>query len=223
MVQRSKFSLGYYLMIFLFILFLETMFFSGPAVKDLPYSKFRDLIQKNKIESVILESDRIYGLLKSEQAPPKAAPQTNTATKKTDTEKGPLPPKPGFTPQQKQTPWYLNFEKNLSQSEKTRRQEILHQFTVVRLADPKLLEVQMSQEMEKAKIQVEMDTLQFRREQASLDAQLKREEMATRVRVAEIQAQAQLNQAEINAESRLRSDLTKAGTDLAKEQVSGTQ
>ena len=118
MVQRSKFSIGYYLMIFLFMLFLETMFFSGSAVKELPYSKFRDLIQKNKIESVILESDKIYGLLKSEQAPSKAATQTKSATTRADAEKSPSPKEPGFTPQQKQTPWYLNFEKNLAQSEK---------------------------------------------------------------------------------------------------------
>ncbi|UCF91974.1 MAG: ATP-dependent metallopeptidase FtsH/Yme1/Tma family protein [Desulfobacterales bacterium] len=140
MIQRSKFSIGYYLMMFLLMLFLETMFFSGPAVKELPYSTFRDLIQKNKVKSVILESDRIYGLLKSEQAPPKAATQASTATPKTGTEPSPSPPKPGFTPQQKQTPWYLNFGKNLAQSEEARRREIQRQFTVVPLTDPTLLE-----------------------------------------------------------------------------------
>jgi len=46
MTQRPKFSIGYYLTIFLLIMFLESMFFSGPAVKELPYSKFQDLIQK---------------------------------------------------------------------------------------------------------------------------------------------------------------------------------
>jgi cell division protease FtsH len=97
------------------MMFLESMFFSGPAVQELPYNRFRDFIQKNKIESVILEPDRIYGLLKSEQAPPKAATQSTSATKKADTGNSVSPPKPGFTPQQKQTPWYLNFEKNLAQ------------------------------------------------------------------------------------------------------------
>ena len=62
MVQRSRFSIGYYLIMFLLILLLENMFFSGPAVKELPYSEFRDLIQANKIQSVIIESDRIYGI-----------------------------------------------------------------------------------------------------------------------------------------------------------------
>jgi len=134
MTQRPKFSIGYYPTICLLILFLESMFFSGPAVKELPYSKFRDLIQENKVESVIIESDRIYGLLKAEHTPPKAATQDTPAAKKTDTKKSAVPPKaatqtttetkktdsqkdaavskPGFTPQQKQTPWYLNFEKN---------------------------------------------------------------------------------------------------------------
>jgi len=138
MIQRSKFSIGYYLSIFLLMLFLETMFFSGSAVKEIPYNKFRDLIETNKIESVILEPDKIYGLLKPESIPPKAATHTNTAPKKTETEKNAAPPKPGFTPQQKQTPWYLNFEKNLAQSEKARRQEIQRQFTVVPLNDPTL-------------------------------------------------------------------------------------
>ena len=44
MIKRSKFSIGYYLILFLLMLFLETMFFSGPAVKEIPYSKFRDFM-----------------------------------------------------------------------------------------------------------------------------------------------------------------------------------
>jgi cell division protease FtsH len=138
MVQRSRFSIGYYLIMFLLILLLENMFFSGPAVKELPYSEFRDLIQENKIESVIIEPDRIYGIKKSQQTPPKTAAPT-TPTKKDDTEKGASLPKPGFTPQQKRTPWYLNFEKNLTQSENDRRSEIQRQFTVIPLTDPGLL------------------------------------------------------------------------------------
>jgi len=139
MVKRSRFSIGYYLTMFLLMLFLETMFFSGSAGKEMPYSKFRDLIQKNKIESVILESDKIYGLLKPEKPPSKAATQTKSATKKADANKTSSAPNPGFTPQQKKTPWYINFEKNLTQSENTRREEIKRQFTVVPLTDPTLL------------------------------------------------------------------------------------
>jgi cell division protease FtsH len=140
MIKRSKFSIGYYLIMFLLMLFLETMFFSGPAVKEIPYSKFRDLIQKNKIERVILESDRIYGLLKSDQASPNAAAGTNAAKGDTGTEKNPTSNEKGFTPQQKQTPWYLSFEKYLAHSKKNPRREIQRQFTVVPLKDPTLLQ-----------------------------------------------------------------------------------
>jgi len=139
MVKRSKFSIGYYLIMLLLMFFLETMFFSGSAGKEMPYSKFRDLIQKNKIESVILESDKIYGLLKPEETSSKAATQTKSATKKADADKTASAPNAGFTPQQKKTPWYLNFEKSLTQSENTRRDQVKRQFTVVPLTDPTLL------------------------------------------------------------------------------------
>jgi cell division protease FtsH len=139
MVQRSKFSIGYYVIIFLMMLLLENIFFSGSAVKELPYSKFRDLIKENKIESVIIEPDRIYGIQKSEQTLPKTATQTNATAKNADVEKSPSSAKAGFTPQQKKTPWYLDFEKNLTQSENARRLEIKRQFTVIPLTDPTLL------------------------------------------------------------------------------------
>ena len=139
MVNRSRFSIGYYLIMFLLILLLENLFFSGPAVKELPYSKFRDLIKENKVKSVIIESDRIYGIQKSEQTPPKTATQTQPPTKKDDAEKSPSSSKPGFTPQQKKTPWYLSFEKNLTKSEDAGRQESQRQFTVIPLSDPTLL------------------------------------------------------------------------------------
>jgi cell division protease FtsH len=122
------------------MLFMETTFFSGSAVKELPYSKFRDLIEKDKIKSVILEPDKIYGLLKSDKVSPKNVTQTNGATKKDGTEKSAAVSKPGFTPQQKRTPWFLNIERRLAQSEETRRQEIQRQFKVVPLTDPALLE-----------------------------------------------------------------------------------
>ena len=65
MQPRHRFLFGYFLMLFTFMLFLDSLFFSGPAVHEIPYSKFRDLIQADKVQSVILEQDRIYGLEKS--------------------------------------------------------------------------------------------------------------------------------------------------------------
>ena len=124
MEDRKKFSLGYYLMIFSLILFLETIFFSGTAVKEIPYSKFRDLIQTDKVQSVIIEPDRIYGL--------KKMPHT-VGKSKTDPAVSEEPS--NFTPHQKHTPWYLDFNKLTGK----RQQERDRQFMVVSLEDPKLL------------------------------------------------------------------------------------
>jgi cell division protease FtsH len=124
MENRNKFSLGYYLMIFALVLFLETIFFSGTAVKEIPYSKFKDLIRADKVQSVIIEPDRIYGLKKGPHAAGK--PKTDAGASEEPV---------NFTPHQKHTPWYLNFDK----LEGKRQQERDRQFVVVSLKDPKLL------------------------------------------------------------------------------------
>jgi cell division protease FtsH len=124
MENRKKFSLSYYLLIFTSILFLETIFFSGTAVKEIPYSKFRDLIQKDEIQSVIIEPDRIYGL--------KNIPNTKGKSK-TDPAVSEEPF--NFIPHQKHTPWYLDFDKLKNK----RQQERDRQFVVVSLEDPNLL------------------------------------------------------------------------------------
>ncbi|MEJ2656177.1 MAG: ATP-dependent zinc metalloprotease FtsH [Desulfobacterales bacterium] len=124
MDDRKKFSLGYYLMIFALILFLETIFFSGTAVKEISYSKFKDLIQANMVKSVIIEQDQIYGLEK----------KPHTAAKP---KKDPVASKeqPNFIPHEKHTPWYLDFDKLTGE----RHQELDRQFMVVSLKDPQLL------------------------------------------------------------------------------------
>jgi cell division protease FtsH len=124
MEDRKKFSLGYYLMIFSLILFLETIFFSGTAVKEIPYSKFKDMIQADKVQSVIIEPDRIYGLKKKPHVA--AKPKTDTVASEEQA---------NFTPHQKHTPWYLDFDKLSGK----RHQQRDRQFMVVSLQDPQLL------------------------------------------------------------------------------------
>jgi hypothetical protein len=68
--------------------------------------------------------------------------------------------------------------------------------------DPKLLEIEGKSNEAKAKLELEMQTLNFRKYQADLDAQLRREEMVTRVKVAQIQGQANVAQAEVHADAR---------------------
>jgi cell division protease FtsH len=125
MEPRYKFSLGYFLMLFTLMLFLDSLLFSGPAVHEISYGKFRDLIQANKVQSIILEQNRIYGL---EKAPPAAA---DTSVSEIASSKG----QDGFAPHQKHTPWYLDF----GRIKRERDQEAQRQFVVTPLQDPQLL------------------------------------------------------------------------------------
>ena len=124
MEPRFKFSLGYFLMLFALMLFLDSVFFSGPAVHEISYSDFRDLLREDKVQSVILEQDRIYGLEKH-------FAKVNTATTEHADSKGSA----GFTPQKKRAPWYLDF----GRLSREREQEVQRQFVVIPLQDPQLL------------------------------------------------------------------------------------
>jgi ATP-dependent Zn protease len=119
MKQQYKFSLGYYLVVFFSIIMLESIFFSGAAVKEISYSRFRDLLTDNRIQSVIVESDRIFGLEKT----PTAA--GGSAAKES----------PAFQPPHKKAPWNLDF--GLFNDNARKKAE--RQFVVTRLDDPKLI------------------------------------------------------------------------------------
>ena len=125
MNQQHKFSLGYSMLVFFTILFLESMFFSGTAVKEISYSNFRSLLAEDKIKSVIVESDRIFGLQKAPKET-RAAPTGDTTSKEST----------AFQPPRKQAPWHLNFSLfNDGQDQTAERQ-----FVVTRLNDPKLID-----------------------------------------------------------------------------------
>jgi len=87
-------------------------------------------------------------------------------------------------------------------------------------ADPKLLEVQAKGMETQAKIQLERETLQFRKYQADLEDKRERDRMMldaqTRLQVAQIQARATVDQAEVNAEARL--EQTRSGNGAARAQ-----
>jgi cell division protease FtsH len=119
MKQQHKFSMGYYLFVFFLIIMMESIFFSGAAVKEISYSRFRNMLAGNRIQSVILTSNRIFGMEKDPSAAGNAA------------EKNPEP----FQPPHKKAPWNLNF--NFFKDKAQQKTE--HQFVVTRLADPKLI------------------------------------------------------------------------------------
>ena len=119
MKQQHKFSLSYYLFVFLTIVLLESIFFSGAAVKEIAYSQFRQLLANNRIQSVIVESDRIFGLEKT-------ATSDNADTSKAS---------PVFQPPRKKAPWHLDF----GLFSKSEQDSADRQFVVTRLDDPNLI------------------------------------------------------------------------------------
>jgi len=119
MKREHKFSLGYYMLVFFAIIMLESIFFSGTAVKEISYNRFRDLLTDNKIQSVILESNHIYGLKKAAKSDKQSAKKES----------------PDFQPPRKKAPWNLDFGL-ISAKE---QQRLKRQFVVTRLKDPQLV------------------------------------------------------------------------------------
>ncbi len=122
MEKRTKFSIWYYIIIFLLILFIESLFFSQPKIKEISYKQFRDYLKEGKIESVVLTQDKIYGKFKAPEDTLKKS-QTNSASK-------------NITIPTKHTPWHLKLEKY----EQEYKQQLARQFYVIRLKDDKLIE-----------------------------------------------------------------------------------
>jgi cell division protease FtsH len=126
MEKRAKFSIWYYLFIFAFILLFDFLFFSQPDVKEISYKDFRDRLVANKLESVIITPDKIYGVMKP------ALDSVSTKVPDTTAKKE----KHGFIAILKHTPWHLNLDKLEAEHQKL----VQRQFTVTRLEDSKLIE-----------------------------------------------------------------------------------
>ena len=82
MEKRTKFSFIYYLFILLSIFVFETLFFSGPEIKELSYSEFRELLAANKIEMVVITQNKITGVLKPAASKKKDTPPASMEEKK---------------------------------------------------------------------------------------------------------------------------------------------
>lgn len=147
MDKRARFSLGYFLWIFLLFWILEGLFFSGPAVKEIPYSQFLDDVRAGKVATVVLTEPTIYGELKGPEGESKSEKAADT---KTDTKAGTEADKTALDVEDKATPWrfspkaitdwFSTAEEKAKQAEKDREEETERQFTVTRVhADDKLV------------------------------------------------------------------------------------
>ncbi len=125
MDKKATFSIWYYVSIFALVLLLETLFFSGYAVKEIDYSEFRNRLEQNKIETVVLTKDYIYGTFMPDKPTAHHVRPDN------------------LTPPVRHTPWYVNLDK-LFDSFKQARQKAKElkqlQFMVVRLDDRGLVD-----------------------------------------------------------------------------------
>ncbi|NOX87628.1 MAG: ATP-dependent zinc metalloprotease FtsH [Calditrichaeota bacterium] len=122
MEKRVKFSIWYYLLIIALIFLFDLFFFSGPQVREISYKTFRDYLNQEKIENVVITRDKIFGLLKEADSLKQA--QDHKAKSE------------DFKPALKHTPWHLNLEKYAKDYEN----RIKRQFTVIRLEDRNLIE-----------------------------------------------------------------------------------
>lgn len=128
MEKRAKFSVWYYLMVFSAILLMDSLFFSGYAVKEISYRDFRDRLAAGQIESVVIMDKKIYGSMKSPDSEKTGRAETRAAGTGES-----------FSPESTHTPWRLKwkeFEKK--REDAVKRQKL--QFMVTRLDDKKLLE-----------------------------------------------------------------------------------
>ncbi len=120
MEKRTKFSIWYYIFVFLFMLLIQTWFFSGSANKEISYKKFLDYLNEDKISSVVLTQNKIYGLLKT---PADSTKKEATASVKENSS--------AIKEIPKATPWRLKLEKY--------EEQLKRQFQVIRLDDKDLL------------------------------------------------------------------------------------
>lgn len=146
MNERARFSVVYYLWVFLLILFLESMFFSGASVKEIPYSEFLSRVEKNQVKAVVLTQDEIYGEMKGPDDKPDekksdAIEATETRTPWTFSWKG-------------IKEWFVAREQEAKQLQAERKASIERQFTVIPLKDDTLVETLQKHDVEfRAKVE----------------------------------------------------------------------
>jgi len=130
---RTRFSLWYYLSLLLSFFLLQSLFFSGSNVREIPYNEFRQDIQAGKVARVAITQDRIYGRLAAPGAAKTKAGNSGAALK--------VPAK--------RAPWQLGqiwealkgLPEGLRSQAKAAKTAAALQFTVVPLPDPKLLDL----------------------------------------------------------------------------------
>jgi cell division protease FtsH len=157
--RRARFSLLYYLWVFGLILVIDSLFFSGPQVPDIPYSEFLDRVTQDKVDSVVLTPQQIYGEMKTAEDLAKTATAPAPAPTAAPVAAHPSPATAGaaaaehaehaIVAPEKKTPWRLDLgsvgdwfsgvKERAQQQQREREEEIKRQFTVIPVTDPNLV------------------------------------------------------------------------------------
>lgn len=114
MNKKTKFSLSYFLSIFMVMVLVETIFFSGSTTKEIPYSTFITDVKSGKIENAFITQDKIYG---------NYLPEGQTTSTLKDEE--------AIQTEGKPAPWRFDYKK--------RKEELSRQFYVIKIEDPNLV------------------------------------------------------------------------------------
>ncbi len=61
MEKQTEFNLWYLMVALLAVLLLQSLFFSGPQVEPMPYSRFLELLEERKVEKVVISEQFITG------------------------------------------------------------------------------------------------------------------------------------------------------------------
>ncbi|OGL59641.1 MAG: hypothetical protein A3J27_15085 [Candidatus Tectomicrobia bacterium RIFCSPLOWO2_12_FULL_69_37] len=65
MDKKARFSLLYFLFIFLIMYLIQSLFFPGAHIQRVPYNEFRKLVREGKVERVDILGDRLRGRMRT--------------------------------------------------------------------------------------------------------------------------------------------------------------
>ncbi len=144
MEKRTRFSLSYYLFVFISIFLLDYFLFFRTEVKEISYKHFRDLIAADSLESVVISDTKIYGVKKVPGKVKKAGSDTageqtsmgNAVAVRSSESSSAKAKKSPFVVPQKKTPWRLS----IGEREKEYKEMLKREFTVIPLKDDRLIE-----------------------------------------------------------------------------------
>ena len=131
MNRPGRFSLSYYLGLFVVIFLVNSMFFSGHRAEEIAYSDFLDRIDRGEVKSVIITKERLFGLMKG--------PAEKAGAKVDEKHHAPAKHTPWRLSLDDIRKWFATRQQAANEAEKAAKIEAKRHFTVVPVDDPDLI------------------------------------------------------------------------------------